>query len=169
MNVLLEEVGHTLMRLPKGITGFYDSRKDVAPSLVDPSEFKSACFHAARLADATVTHFQSSTEKYPCSYHTAVVRLKHADESFDVLCNAYYPMLAFVDPNKSEWGRLCFVAAPAVAAFFRQATSFSPISIDYLQMYPASEMLTDLNEAERSQVHYWKPQQIGDIIFNDWD
>jgi len=157
------------MHLPRGITGFYNPARDPLPPSVDARDFKAVCFDVARCANATVARFLSRDEKFQCSYHTAVISLKNEDKVFEVLCNAHYPFVACIDQSKSQWSKIYFVEAPVVTTLFAETTVFKPLDVDYLRAYPTSEMLLGLSEAERQQIHHWGPEQVGDIIFNDWD
>jgi hypothetical protein len=158
-----------VMRLPRGIAGFINRRTDAAPPTVDPRDFKAACFTVAQLADAAVTSFVPSAERYLSNFHTAELHLKDTDEVVHVRCNAHYPLIGFVDESASQWGHLSFVEVPAISALFREMTTFTPLHVDVLRMYPDEDVLTDLYNAERAQIRSWKVRQVGDIIFNEWD
>ncbi len=64
---------------------------------------------------------------------------------------------------------LTFVEPVSLAGIFSTLTEFQPLDADWLATEPTPELLMDLGPAELEQVNYWKPQRIGELIFNYWD
>jgi len=99
----------------------------------------------------------------------AVIEYSFHRDKIAVLCNAYYPVLAFTDNTQDRFGSIHFVEAGRLAQSFAKITRFTPLNIQYLQHKPVPFLLEDLDEVEHKQIQYWKPKQVGDIIFNHWD
>ena len=47
-----------------------------------------------------------------------------------------------------------------------QYTEFTVLSMEYLGAFLSKDKLANLNEMELSQIKYWQPAVIGDVIFN---
>ncbi|MCM3588398.1 hypothetical protein M3182_22225 [Mesobacillus maritimus] len=102
---------------------------------------------------------------YPANFYKA--RVKMLNDEFYILLNEYYPYLAFA--SVVEFGNIQFIDNPTLCA------SFSP----YYQVLGTKELhapfnqdlvnQSELNVAEKKQLQYWKPETIGQIIFNYWD
>jgi hypothetical protein len=78
-------------------------------------------------------------------------------------------VLAFTDQLDTRFGRIHFIAEAPLARGFATETAFTPLDVDYLCAYPASELLAELRAVEREQIRVWRPDQVGDIIFHHWD
>jgi hypothetical protein len=150
-----------------GITGFYRPPRDTPPPTVDVQALKRACYHVARQTGGTVMQQESSTAAGTCNYHAATIR--YPTHSVAVLCNAHYPLIAFTDQLDARFGRIHFIAAPPLAHSFVIEANFIPLDIDYLCAYPEPALLTELYAVEREQLRPWRPEQVGDVIFNHWD
>jgi len=148
-------------RLPRGVTGFDGSGKGPPPE-VAAHEFKAACQAAARAWGGTVCSFQGSA--YPFNYHGAV--LEREGTRLSVLCNTHYPLVAFMDPADPAPR---YVDAPELHRFFREQTEFTPLDTEFLRANPTREHLRDLGPTELQQIDYWRPENLGEIIFNGWD
>lgn len=99
------------------------------------------------------------------------VTLRTATDVFSVLCNGVHPYLAFIPP--SSIGAVLpdptFLSPTHIAALFSAYTEFQPLDADWLNAEVHAELLEDLGSAELKQVTYWKPQRVGEVIFNHWD
>lgn len=154
-----------LKRLPPNITGFFD--KGEQPRSLDARTFKQACYLVAQMDSGIVEGVDLNL--LGRSYFAATIRTN--SDHLSVLCNSVYPFLAFVPPSSFgfEFPELTFVAPTHLAAAFASATEFQPLEANWLGEDLSSDVLTDLTSSERSQLAYWKPTRIGDIIFNAWD
>jgi hypothetical protein len=149
--------------LPRGITGFFDRLE--SPHALEAKAFKVACYLVARMEGGSVESLVF--DRLARSYYAATIRTKTDHAS--VLCNAMYPYLAFVPPGAFGFTDLEFVAPVRLASAFASMTEFQPLDADWLRDDPRPGLLANLAEAELEQMKYWKPQRIGDIIFNYWD
>jgi hypothetical protein len=80
--------------------------------------------------------------------------------------------LAFVPARSFAVGtdlELTFVEPVSLAATFLAATEFQPLDARWLSADLNNELLTGLAASELKQVRYWKPERVGDLIFNFWD
>jgi hypothetical protein len=154
-----------LDRLPQNITGFFD--KGDQPRSLDAGSFKQACHLVAQMDGGTVDGVDLNL--LGRSYFAATIRTN--SDHLSVLCNSVYPYLAFVPPNTFGLGapELTFVEPIHLAAAFASATNFQPLDAIWLQSDLLSGLLAELAPADQSQLAYWKPRRVGDVIFNSWD
>jgi hypothetical protein len=89
------------------------------------------------------------------------------DDRYVILCNAYWPMIAFARAGESS--PFLFVKHPTMAASFVEVMSCEVLNPQGLDSRPIPELLTHLSEAERAQVRSCKPSRIGEVLFNSWD
>lgn len=152
------------MILPRGITGFYDSRRDQVPPVVDVKEFARACYSVARAEFGVVENLESAN--YSINFHRAILRTR--DEIVAVLCNGHFPWLAFAKTHSRNYD-FTFMESAVLACQFSDAMRCEVIGLASLEEHPDEASLADLSEIERSQIKYWRPRRLGDIIFNFWD
>lgn len=145
--------------LPKGITGFGD--KTVLPLFpLDPSPFRTVCYAAAVCMAARwlpLTPISGGGNFY-------WARLQIRNASFFLLENGYHPWLALAE--KMEWGQISFSDFPYELPF--TDPSFRLLTKKELHQ-PWQNHVSRLGTAEITQIRYWKPATIGEIIFHFWD
>lgn len=155
----IKKVGFTI-KLPNGVTGFY-MNEGMIPPLVDEQQFKQLCFHFAAYNGGKVigfSPFQGNTNFY-------YAQMDVFNRKFFILLNKYYPYLACA--SVVEYERILFMDIPPL---FDQFSLYYQIVHEVDLDISASQMLmSELNKAELKQIAYWKPQNIGQIIFNYWD
>lgn len=152
------------MLLPHGITGFADRRPDAPLPAADLAKsFTKACQIAARAELGRVERVDSANPSR--SYHQAILQWQGV--AIAALCNAYRPWIAFAEPSDDL--PLRFIGAVALANRFRDAMDCEILGPELLEAHPDASALAGLSNVERGQVRYWRPQRIGDIIFNTWD
>ena len=147
---------------PNGITGFYGPGGHNPPQ-IDESLFKQIGYSALSRHGGKVIEFQAP--QYPANYYT--VHAEMSDSPFFILLNEHYPFLAFA--SAVEYGNIQFMDIPALHE------DFSP----FYRIMSASELGKPFNlsltrnselwSAELDQITYWKPETIGQIIYNHWD
>ncbi len=149
-----------------GITGFAEHDAIAALPIVPVSEFKSACYSAARAVDANVGEVMAADVGH--NYHRAAVRIDLHD--LWVVCNAVYPVVAFTQPLQGGACDLIFEAAPAFETALRKAWSccVTP-SLAELSRPPGKADSAVLTSAEMDQIRYWKPTTLEQIVFHCWD
>ncbi|MCM3693051.1 hypothetical protein [Neobacillus niacini] len=148
------------MKLPNGVSGFYDSEANEPPQ-IDGKLFKQLCYHltacnGGKVLDGNLSHSSANFFK---------VQVEMFDFVFYILLNKHYPYLAFA--AAVDFGDIQFVDIPALSE------QFSPFYqvLDTLELRTPLEdkHKSGLNRAELQQISYWKPEKVGQIVFNFWD
>lgn len=164
---LIKENGDE-MKLPAGITGFYDSKYNQPPN-VDGKQFKRVCATLVNRSGGKVLAFKEP--HYPMNFYDTEVKV--FNKHFHILLNEHYPYLAFA--SIVEYGKINFMDVPELKQF---PSPYNVLSVKELNeplvLNPDSKKgilqnENDLNRAELEQVAYWKPNRIGEVIFNYWD
>jgi len=152
-----------MQRLPKGVTGFDAPDQDVAAET-----FTAACQAAARQIGGRVHKVQSAYEQVTPNFHQALIAFRYGTEIVRVLCNAHYPIVAFATPQPNERDtRLEFRDCPELADVLR--ADYTILSRAEACAGVSNEVVAQLGAAETNQMRYWRPQRIGDVVFNYWD
>ena len=76
--------------------------------------------------------------------------------------NAYYPWIAFA--KNLDFTRIEFIESP----FDIIDTNVNVLTLPELEQ-SWHDIVGELSKAELEQIKYWKPNTVGDIIFNCWD
>ncbi len=150
------------MKLPNGITGFYDLKVNPPPQ-VDGKQFKQLCFDIASRNNGKVIDF--ITPQYPSNFYYAHVEI--VGNQFYILLNEHYPYLAFA--SVVEFGNVKFINRPVLCeelSFFYRVIGKDELNVHFNQNLLKQ---TELNSVELEQISYWKPETVGQIIFNYWD
>ena len=149
--------------LPKGVTGF-----DAPKVEVSAEQFATACHSAARSVGGRVHEIRAAYEEITPNFHQAVLVLRDRPDRVRVVCNAHHPIVAFTAlPAYDRETRLRFVDCPELAEAL--SGEYSIVSGSDACAAVSAELIAELGEAELIQLRYWKPQRIGDVIFNYWD
>lgn len=152
------------MKLANGITGFYNSEAN-KPQYVDWKQFKQLCFDFASSNGGKVQDF--NPPQYSANFYNAQVEFFNM--RFNILLNEYYPYLAFA--SDVEFGNINFIDIPVLFEQFTpyyQVLNTGELNIPVKKIFEAKyENL--LNSTELVQLDYWKPETIGQVIFNYWD
>jgi hypothetical protein len=149
--------------LPKGVTGF-DSPGEGVPL----KRFTSACHAAARQIAGRVEQVLEAYKQVTPNFHEALMTLRDRLAIVRVLCNAHYPIVVFATRATHEGDmRLEFSDCPELAEAL--GVGFSIITRQEACAGVTDELVAELGEAELLQMRYWRPQRIGDVIFNYWD
>ncbi|WP_404407972.1 hypothetical protein [Jeotgalibacillus malaysiensis] len=150
------------MKLPDGVTGFYDSITSPLPQ-VDVKTFKKQCFDFVFHNNGKLIDLQSS--HYPSNFHYAYVEV--ARQHFYILLNQHYPYLACA--SAIEYRNIVFMDQPDVHQSF--SLFYQILDTDNLNSRYDQQLLQqwNLKKSEVKQVAYWNPATIGQIVFNHWD
>lgn len=144
------------MRL-SGITGFRNLN-DPYIFERDEQEFKKFCYSIATCYHCVVISFDFDlTSK---NFYSA--EIKTEQDSLYLLGNAYYPWIAFAKNWSFE--KIEFIDSP----FTLIDSNVHVLTLSDLQQ-DWHDIVGELSKAELEQVKYWKPNTIGDIVFNFWD
>ena len=145
--------------LRKGITGFRHIKDAPLPE-VPLATFKSACYHIASLVDAQVARIEEASVGN--NYHSATLLI--AGEPILIVCNCVFPILAFATPNGFE-----FIDFVLLTDAFVQIGGFTVATRDSLSKEVSVEAVANLSFVELEQIRKWKPETLGDVVFNFWD
>lgn len=147
------------MILPRGITGFWSVDTE-APPVLEENAFCRMCHMLARENGGTA--MEVDTDRGAKNFYSA--RICRYDDAIYILQNAHYLYAAFAQRDASggfvvtdqpEWLRL-----PENSLRFLSAEE---LNRDW------QGLCGELSPEEREQIRYWKPQTVGDILFNTWD
>ena len=147
------------MKLPRGITGFWGT--DTAPPpFLDVKAFCQMCYSIAQENGGTVTELDTDT--HPRNFYSA--KLGRYGQSVFILQNIHYPYAAFAQRN--AYGGFVLTSQPE---WFRLPTG----PVRFLSLAELNQdwhnLCGELSPEELEQLRYWKPQTVGEIIFNTWD
>lgn len=148
------------VQLPHGSTGFW-SPHAAPPVPVDIRTFKALGYSAAHVLDGRVLEFQPATAL--CNFHRLTLQLPTGDVG--VICHALVPMVAFVAVPLSGWW-LTFLSRPDLAPSF---FPFEALTAEALNTPVSRADLSQLAKVEHQQIDYWRPDTVGQILFNYWD
>jgi hypothetical protein len=149
--------------LPRGVTGF-----DAPETRVPLKLFSTACYAAARRVAGKVLAVRPAYQDVACNFHEARFLFEHDAVSVRALCNAHFPIVAFAEPPLDECDlRLQFIDCPSLGEVFLE--EFSVLSKAEACACVTPESVAELGDAEQREFSYWKPQRLGEIIFNCWD
>ena len=150
--------------LATGATGFRHHKAPELPA-VDMRPFRGGCHEAARLAGGTVGTFLESA--YPGTFHSAVIAA--GTDRYKVLCHAVHPWVAVTVDGTGNWaGPGVFVEPPAWAGVFGEM-GFVLLRLEVLHAPLTAVDTRALTKAEWAQIHSWRPDNVGQTLFNSWD
>lgn len=147
------------MILPRGITGFW-SMNTAQPPLRKEKAFRQMCHTLAWKNDGVVT--EVDTDATARNFYSA--ELSRHDQAVFILQNIHYPYAAFAQRDAS--GGFILAGQPEWLQLPEGPVHF--LSADELNQGWRS-LCGQLSSEELEQIHYWKPQTVGEIIFNTWD
>ncbi|MCP9986382.1 hypothetical protein LUX01_06410 [Streptomyces sudanensis] len=151
------------MRLDRGATGFCGPGGEPANE-TDLTLFRSACWEAARRIGGRVGELPPAGAS---SFHSAAITSRA--EGLVVLCHAHLPVVAFTELRPVPGQPLTrFVNPPPWADAFT-AFGFRCLQVEDLSLPMSTVDVAELAEAELTQIRYWRPQSLGDLVFNWWD
>jgi hypothetical protein len=162
----MAEIGVFVMILPRGVTGFRGSRTAAIVG-VDAKKFHSTCHAVARMLGGRASLHDAHLWPRTSSFDACLLRLPQYHLA--VLINRHSPLLAFAETPTPGSFSLQFIDAPEVADSFRRLCDYQILNACSLNE-PVSEIcVNELAECELMQIRYWKPERVGDVVFNFWD
>ena len=84
-----------------------------------------------------------------------------------ILCNAFHPLITLC--SAVDYCQITFIKVQNIEQALTNYTSYQLLSKELLDTTVTEEELEALNSMEHSQFDYWKPDTLGEIIFNWWD
>ena len=157
------------MKLLNGVTGFYQDPKDKPPT-TSLKQFKVHSYEAAR------TNNRELLECNDTNVHSNffVSTLKIQEKEVYVLLNKHYPLVAFASSINEDG--IIYVNDTHLSLFF--SPFYRVVHADFLNKrliythHKKTILLknkNELNNAELVQIAYWKPNTLGEILYNYWD
>jgi hypothetical protein len=137
---------------------------------VDSSQFKNLCYSLANITHGKLVSFEIPN----VSQNFYKAELKLDDESIFILLNSTYPIVAFA--FSVEYFNIKFIDHPhsnLIETFnneFTIATAYE--LVEHIVVDERTQTVLNknhLNKSELSQIFYWKPKTVGDVVFNFWD
>lgn len=151
------------MRLALGATGFRDRGDEPLPT-TDVVSFRRSCYEAARDVRASVVQLAFSEA---ASFDA--VTIGGCGWTRAVLCHVNLPFVAVTNtspvPGRPVSG---FVDPPGWAGIFERI-GLRALHAQELSVPMAKVNVSDLSRAELSQIRYWRPAVLSDVLFNWWD
>ena len=147
------------MILLRGISGFWDA-KTKPPPLEDEKTFRQMCHLLARNNGGTVAEVDTDTTAR--SFYFA--QICKYESSIFVLQNAHYPYAAFA--QRDPFGGFTLTQQPKWLQL--PESPVHVLSLDELNQDWHS-LCKELGQEELEQISFWRPQTVGEIIFNTWD
>jgi len=152
------------VELPYGVSGFYDSDEPKPPEM-DVSKYKELCDELAKKLDGEMLEFTDSL--YPANFHKAYFKLPA--KSVCLVMNKHYPLLAFA--TTVEALKIKFIDYPeATEAVPEEYTVLTAEALEAKVPENLAELPgNQISKGEIRQINYWKPETVGQIVFNFWD
>jgi hypothetical protein len=134
--------------------------------MVSAADFKAACERVAQKAGGRVLHVWIAGGGL--TYHLAAIELP--DRHVAVWCNAFFPLLAFTRlEDRHLYDTIPFIDVAELARPFADEPSFTLLDAAYVNAPVSPDATRELDDHELEDIRYWKPSQIGQVMFNDWD
>ncbi|MGC9933913.1 hypothetical protein [Priestia aryabhattai] len=158
-----------MMHLPNGVTGFYSSI-DNKPNEIDKNHFTSICFDVVRRNQGKLLKIDEEN----LTSNFLKVKVDMFNREIYVLLNAYHPFLALA--STVEFQHISFIDDPVLSKYFMPFYKVlskeelnEPLSIRNSKGKVSLENKNNLNSSELEQIFYWKPNTVGEVMFNFWD
>ncbi len=154
------------MILNRGITGFILSG-DPPLATTDERAFFSVCQTVALALNGNIESFEPPSKYREKSFSIATLKL--ADQSLSIILHANFPYVAFAQPILRDQTSISFVDYPEAELEFQRFADYTILTAEELGTPVWQVDLSNLGEAELEQIEYWKPETVGELVFNFWD
>ena len=144
---------------------FKATRRNRRRSLTS-TRFGAHCYAAAREAGWSVREVLTPRQPIACNYALAVFT-RH-DLTIAAALNGVFPLLAFAIPPTEGQVVLDFADCPELGIAFEQF-GYKVLPAVELARPLTHEMWQGLAPHERKDVRYFRPERVGDVIYNYWD
>ncbi len=151
-------------KLPSGITGFVSdiSQKKNAVSF---SEFKSDMM---KLSQKLHTKIIACNAIITCeNYFSCQVMYK--EQTISILCNTVYPLIGICEAENPNIIPRKFVSIEELENYISGLRNYTVVSPEFLHSSVVGSAIEDLSVQELSNINYWRPKEINEIVFNFWD
>lgn len=154
------------MELPRGITGFRYFNDPPLPQS-DLTLFRTHCFTSARSCGGTLCRCDANEVRVGGNFEMQVFDLSCGQVA--ALLNAHYPILAFANASHRNDAPFEFVDHPDLAMQFSTFNAYQILSAASLNEPVEEDSCRQLTVPEHDQIKYWRPDRVGDLLFNKWD
>lgn len=155
-----------MIPLPRGATGFWDARAGTV-ARTDVRAFRTAVHTAAQQVAGQVEGFEPAG--VTPNFHLMVVRMRR-DDRVGVVCHQLLPWLALArPPEDGSMEPLAFRSEPELATALELVPPFRVLDLPFLNTPLERLDLSTLDRGERSEIAFWKPVTLGELVFNWWD
>jgi hypothetical protein len=135
--------------------------------VLEPREFRGVCYGIARRTGGRVVDFWMADGDVTPNYNQGII--DYGDRRLAIVCtrDRMVPFLAVAEPKGlGEWGSLTFVDAPEIVAILAELPD--------VRVFTKAELAVPLDiklwpDVSPHDVKYWRPDSLGDALFNDWD
>ncbi|WP_027001482.1 hypothetical protein [Hugenholtzia roseola] len=159
-----------MKKLPRGITGFAPSESKSTNKSPNPTTIVSATWQDFERSALLVSRWQL-LELYqqmpPFNFHFAL--FERDKRQMGVLCHRDFALVAFVNlPLHKQ----AYTEGEDLTLIFERF--FEVLPADFLRLRPNADhpdsvfSLQNLADEEFAQMAYFQPENIGQIIFNNW-
>lgn len=131
-----------------------------APPSLDGKVFHQMCHALAWKNGGTVIDVDTDTT----AKNFYFAKIQRYDDSVFILQNIHYPYVAFAQRDTS--GGFILSSQPEWLQLLEDPVRF--LRPDELNQ-DWRALCAELGPEELEQIHYWRPQTVGEIIFNTWD
>lgn len=138
--------------------------------MVDIRDFRQVCYTVARRTGGEVIGFRIADGMTP-DFHQGLIA--YHDRTIAVACTRDSALLAAAEPRITDFaagfvesGPLIFVDAPELTAALAKMPGFRVLTPDELN---GPFDATAWPEVLASDIDYWRPESLGEALFNYWD
>lgn len=132
--------------------------------MTDIRAFRKVCYEAARRTAGTVAEFR--VPDVTPNYYLGII--EYRDRTVAVAGGRDDEILAVAEPvgDSDYGGPLTFVDFPELVAVLAEQPGYRVLTAAELGEPFEPEAHPRLNPTD---VEYWKPETVGEALFNDWD
>ena len=152
--------------LQRGVTGFFNWDERGAIPEFRFGDFKLVIHVVARQLTGSAPNLKE--RGVTPNFHSALIAFE--DQSILILGHSIYPIFAIAKPLEDSSHRLRFIDVDKVSQIVNDHFAHVTLaSAQRLAQKLTGTDLAELDEFELEQVKYWKPETVGELVFNWWD
>lgn len=153
-----------MIKLPQGITGFVSdiSQKKNAVSF---TEFKE---DMANLGQKFNVKIIACNPILTCENYFSC-QIEYKNQTISILCNTVYPVIGFCTTDNPNKMPRKFLSIEEMEHHLIRLRNYAIAPPEFLHSPVEGNVIEDLSMQELSQINYWRPKEISEIIFNYWD
>ncbi|MBQ4898761.1 hypothetical protein KB559_07920 [Paenibacillus sp. Marseille-P2973] len=141
-----------------GVTGFLEEEL----SKQEIKDFEAYLYHAIRCENGKLI----KTELLINNRNFYTYQIEMRTRVFHILLHSIFPFVAFA--SVVDYSGIVFMDAPEqVKTILRE--SYKVLETKLLNQALTREDTRTLGRHEQEMIKYWKPETIGEVIFNYWD